>query len=113
MLKLRKILLHRTLFYLFLLFGILIAFFRLFIFPNSSALNGTEGELMGILEKVQVEGDNIKIILKYQHERIVGVCYLKNSINKIVKKISVGDYLLLTGKLKLPSDSRVENGFSY
>ncbi len=113
MLKLRKILLHRTPFYLFLLFGILIAFFRLFIFPNSSALNGTEGELMGILEKVQVEGDNVKIILKYQHERIVGVCYLKNSNNKIVKKISVGDYLLLTGKLKLPSDSRVENGFSY
>lgn len=113
MLKLRKILLLRTPFYLFLLFGILITFFRIFIFPNSSDLDGTEKKLIGVLESVQVAEDNIKIILKYQHERIVGFYYLKDSDNKVVKKLSVGNYLLLSGTLKLPSDSRVENGFSY
>lgn len=115
MLKLRKILLHSTPFYILLLIAILITGIRLFLIPKTSSLTGKETKILGIIDSYHLNSDKLTIKVKYKKEYI-HVSYFfktKKEAQKNLEKDLLGRIIILKGILEKPQARRVENGFSY
>ncbi len=115
MLKLRKILLHSTPYYLFLIIAILITILRLSLFPNHSTLKGTETKLEVVVDSYHLNSDKITLKVKYKKEFLLATYYFKTPKEQknFLKHILFGRKIMLKGTLEKPQTNRVENGFSY
>ncbi len=114
MLKFRKILLLNRTFYLILIFGILLACIRLFVFPIQSNLTGKEQKIEGTLKEVKMEDEFYTLTIRVKKEFLKAYYWVENSKEKeqLQENLIPGYRIVLFGTLEKPSNRRVENGFS-
>lgn len=115
LLKFRKTLLHSYPFYLVLIGALLFTFLNTVLLPTKTTLTGTETKISGILEEYKIDGNHLRLKIKYKKEFVVGHYYfeLKEQLENFEKQVTLGDKIEVKGNLQLPKESRVENGFCY
>ena len=113
-LKKLKIILQSKYLYIFL---ILFTFFYVLygnLFFSKSKYNGTEQEIIGIINSIKVSDNKISIEL-LASEKILVNYYAKdeNDIESIYNNYLLGSKIKITGNFKLPNKNTVFNLFNY
>ena len=109
-----KIILQSKYLYIFL---ILFTFFYVLygnLFFSKSKYNGTEQEIIGIINSIKVSDNKISIEL-LASEKILVNYYAKdeNDIESIYNNYLLGSKIMITGNFKLPNKNTVFNLFNY
>ena len=94
----------------FLLYSVLMILF----FEGHSKYELKEEEIVGIVERYQVDGDKLTIYLKGK-EIVVVTYYFETEVEKeqYLKKLELGSQIKVNGKLEEASDNTVPNLFNY
>lgn len=108
MLKLRKILLHDTLFYIIFTLVILLTIFRLSI-VKKSIYNTNTKNIEGIVKDIHIIDDKVDITLKAKEDLIV--TYYKKDKEQI--NINLGDKILVIGEFTKPASPKSQYLFNY
>ncbi len=108
MLKLRKILLHDTLFYIIFTLVILLTLFRLSI-VKTSIYNINTKKVEGIVKDIHIINDKVDITLKAKEDLIV--TYYKKDKEQI--NINLGDEILVIGEFTKPVSPKNTYLFNY
>ena len=108
MLKLRKILLHDTLFYIIFTLVVLLTIFRLSI-VKKSIYNTNTKKVEGIVKDIHIIDDKVDITLKAKEDLIV--TYYKKDKEQI--NINLGDKILVIGEFTKPASPKIQYLFNY
>ena len=108
MLKLRKILLHDTLFYIIFTLVVLLTIFRLSI-VKKSIYNTNTKKVEGIVKDIYIIDDKVDITLKAKEDLIV--TYYKKDKEQI--NINLGDKILVIGEFTKPASPKIQYLFNY
>lgn len=108
MLKLRKILLHDTLFYIIFTLVVILTIFRLSI-VKKSIYNTNTKKVEGIVKDIHIIDDKVDITLKAKEDLIV--TYYKKDKEQI--NINLGDKILVIGEFTKPASPKSQYLFNY
>ena len=108
MLKLRKILLHDTLFYIIFTLVVILTIFRLSI-VKKSIYNTNTKKVEGIVKDIYIIDDKVDITLKAKEDLIV--TYYKKDKEQI--NINLGDKILVIGEFTKPASPKSKYLFNY
>ncbi|MDD3241825.1 MAG: DNA internalization-related competence protein ComEC/Rec2 [Bacilli bacterium] len=112
MLRLRKILLYNQLYLIILI----VSFIYVFLI-NINGYSFTKGNvsLNGVIEKKEIDGDQLRIIIKTDKGKFLGNYYFDtyNEKKLFVRTYNYGDYMQLKGETKEVEKSTIKNGFNY
>ncbi len=113
MIKLRKILLFKSIYIALFIFSLI----YLVIYINidfTSKFNGNERRITGEVKDIKYQGNKMTLTLKSK-EKLIATYYFdtKTELNKTKKELSLGDTLILEGELAKPTSSKNFYSFSY
>ncbi len=113
MLRLRKILLYDSMYYLFFLIFLIIAIYRIQL-PLKTNYSVNQNQIEGKVIDINIDGNQLDLIIKNK-EKIKSTYYFKTLTEKkkVTENINLGDYLLLKGQLKRPPKSKTKGLFDY
>ena len=111
LLRLRTILLYNYPFYILLIMVLLISSIRLLI-PKQSIYNEKSTTCVGTVISYQLTDTKLKVTLKNK-EKIIVYYYIKDSNDKLIKNIKLGDKLQVIGEFNKPEENTTENLFNY
>ena len=111
MLKLRTILLYNYPYYILLIIVLLISSIRLLI-PKQSIYTESSTTCIGQVISYQLTNTTLKLTIKNK-EKIIVYYYIKDSNDKFIKNIKLGDKLQVIGEFNKPKKNTTENGFNY
>ena len=107
MIRLRKILLSRTIYFIILFCAFLYAFSYLTIFKCKSNININDNAFVGVIKDINISDNLVKLKMRIKNEYIIG--YYKTKIFTY----EVGDKIIIKGKVEKPSNNTVFNLFNY
>ena len=113
MIKLRKVLLFKSIY--ITLFIISLIYLVIYInIDFSSKFEGSETEVEGVIESIEYQGNKMTLTLKTK-EKLIATYYFdtEEELHKTKKDLSLGDTLTLKGELTNPISSKNFYGFSY
>ena len=113
MIKLRKVLLLRSIY--ITLFIISLIYLVIYInIDFTSKFEGSESNVTGKVESIKYQGNKMTLTLKTK-EKLIATYYFdtKEELNKTKQELSLGDTLTLEGELTKPISSLNFHGFSY
>ena len=113
MIKLRKVLLLRSIYITLFIINLI----YLVIYINidfTSKFEGSESNVTGKVESIKYQGNKMTLTLKTK-EKLIATYYFdtKEELNKTKQELSLGDTLTLEGELTKPISSLNFHGFSY
>ena len=115
MIRLRKILLYRSTYYIILVLSLLISFYRLNI-KITSNYNVKSNKVVGIISKIKIDGNLLSITLKDKNNEFINTSYYfktKKEKEKYQNFFELGDKIEVKGKFKEIEKSTTKNIFDY
>jgi len=111
--RLKQILQFKIL-YIVLLVATVIYSFLSFNLPNVSKINANDKNFVGIITKIEVDGNLLKLELNGK-EKIIGNYYFQTieEKNNFVDSYQLGDKVSLIGYFSVPTNNTVPNLFNY
>lgn len=113
MIKLRKVLLHKSIY--ITLFIISLIYLVIYInIDFTSKFEGSESSVTGKVESIKYQGNKMTLTLKTKEKLIANYYFdTEEELNKTKEELSLGDTLTLEGELTKPISSLNFHGFSY
>ena len=111
MLRLRKVLLHDSLFYFLLIISLFYSFLYLFFHKVESKYNIEDNYFELIVRNYNIDGDKLTLTF----DNLIGTYYFELEKDKkdFYKNINLGDTLDIIGTLETPSNNTIPNTFNY
>ena len=112
--RLKIILQSRYLFKVLCIISIFYSFVLTFYFPRDSKYSIDTFEIVGQVIDYEIDGNKIKITVKGK-EKIIVYYYFKTKVEKNIyeQKLELGSLIKIIGKLSLPKNNTIPNGFNY
>jgi len=114
LIKLKTILQSNFIYILLIIINILFVYYFTQVKTYQSIYSGNEEKFTGIVEKITVNKDSIKIMITAK-EKLTAFYYIKTNQEKLdfQKKVKLGDLVFLEGHLKEPTNNTKPNQFNY
>ena len=80
--------------------------------PKNSKFNGKENMIKGYIKKIDIDGNQLKILLKSE-EKIIVNYYFFSEEEKNSFSLKINDYIEIYGSMSIPNNNTVFNTFNY
>ena len=80
--------------------------------PKNSKFNGKENMIKGYIKKIDIDGNQLKILLKSE-EKIIVNYYFFSEKEKNSFSLKINDYIEIYGSMSIPNNNTVFNTFNY
>ncbi len=113
MLRFRKVLLSNYFYLAFALLALLICFIKLNL-PNEKHYQKSDRVFSGMIEEIYIDGAYLRLSIKGKDSLMVNYYFKSESSLKSFKKsFSLGDTILVQGKINIPRRYDLANSFDY
>ena len=112
--NLKLILRYNCLFIILIFIAIIYVLIFTVLIKYESKFTGDETVLTGEILEYSINGSKLQMQIKSKEE-IIATYYIKSEDEKkgLLKKVSIGDSIYLTGSMKLPENNTIPNNFNY
>ena len=112
--KLRKILLCDSLYYIVLILSTIFSFLYIKYYDYKIVYDENQNIFNLKINSDKIDGDKLSLELSGK-ENLVGTFYFKKEeeINSFINNYSIGDIIKLSGKLNIPNNNTIPNTFNY
>ena len=113
LLKFRKILLCKTVYFVIFLCSVLFTFWYISL-PRHSCYSSRDKRIVGVIEEITFDGARVKILLQAKEKLLVFYyCSSNDEVIQLKNNLVIGDKLQIDGSLSYPTSSQNFYGFSY
>lgn len=113
LLKFRKILLCKTVYFVIFLCSVLFTFWYISL-PRHSCYSSSDKQFVGVIEEITFDGARVKILLQAKEKLLVFYyCSSNDEVIQLKNNLVIGDKLQIDGSLSYPTSSQNFYGFSY